>query len=144
MIYIMNMSTNQDIINTQVNASWLPITERFSWAQVAQMNLNVPENSTIIVVAHGNNGEIGNAKPGIIDIDAHTFLALVQSNMVAVSTPTSIYISTCGQSIAAFAAAVRIAAQNNKIWANTRIFGHNQAISGNVPPQNSIDWVEIY
>jgi hypothetical protein len=138
----MQMSTDNDIINTQTNSAWNPISARYNWGQVSGMNLNIAGGQTIIVIAHGNDTEIGNANAGTIDIDAHTFLALISSNVQA--APASIYISTCGLGIAQFAAAVRIAAENNNIWANTDIFGHSDSLSGPVPPPNDIRWTQIF
>ena len=140
----MEMSTDPDILATDLNPSWNPITARYNWAQVSGMNLNVPNGATIVVIAHGNGNEIGNAQPGTIDIDALTFLANIQANMALNSFPAAIYISTCGPGIALFAAAVRIAAENNVIWNNTRIFGHDTAVAGEVPSANSLSWIEIF
>lgn len=144
MTYVMEMSTDNDIVNTQTDAAWNPITARYNWGQVSAMNLNVPNEATIVVIAHGNGDEIGNAQAGGVDIDAEMFLALIQGNMANNATPASVYISTCGPGIAQFAAGVRIAAENNNIWANTDIFGHNDPVAGPVPPPNDIRWVQIF
>lgn len=144
MTYVMEMSTDNDIVNTQTDAAWNPITARYNWAQVSAMNLNVPNQATIVVIAHGNGDEIGNAQAGVVDIDAETFIALIQGNMANNAMPAAIYISTCGPGIAQFAAAVRIAAENNLIWANTRIYGHSDPVAGPVPPPNDIRWVQIF
>jgi len=143
MTMVMEMSTDVDIINTGLNPAWNPIANRYSWVQVSGMNLNVAGGATIVVVAHGNGSEIGNAGPAI-SINAETFLALIQGNMAAGTAPAAIYISTCGPGIAQFAAAVRIAAQNNQIWNATRIFGHSDPVAGPVPPPNDVRWFEIY
>ncbi len=142
MTIVMNMSTDPDIINTQLNIAWGPIT-RYTWAQVSQMNIGIANAATIVVIAHGNGTEIGNSHPGGVDVNAETFLALVQGNMNA-GVPASIYISTCGHQIAEFAAAVRIAADNNQIWNATSIYGHSDPVAGPVPPPNDIRWYEIY
>lgn len=144
MTYVMEMSTDNDIVNTQTNVAWNPITARYNWGQVSAMNLNVPNQATIVVIAHGNGDEIGNAQAGVVDIDAETFIALIQGNMANNAMPAAIYISTCGPGIAQFAAAVRIAAENNLIWANTDIYGHSDPVAGPVPPPNDIRWVQIF
>lgn len=144
MTYVMEMSTDNDIVNTQTNVAWNPITARYNWGQVSAMNLNVPNQATIVVIAHGNGDEIGNADPGTIDIDAELFIALIQGNMANNAMPAAVYISTCGPGIAQFAAAVRIAAENNLIWANTRVYGHSDPVAGPVPPPNDIRWVQIF
>ncbi|SCC51321.1 hypothetical protein GA0061070_10323 [Kosakonia oryziphila] len=144
MTIVMLMSTDADIVNTQLNAAWNPVTNRYTWAQVNPMNLNIINGATIVVIAHGNGTEIGNAAPGVVDINAETFLALVQGNMANNAVPARIYISSCGPGIAEFAANVRIAAQNNQIWHNTRIFGHSDPVSGPVPPANDIRWTQIF
>lgn len=143
MNYVMEMSTDADIINTTVNVAWNPITQRYTWHQVSATNLGIPAPATIIVIAHGNNNEIGNAGLGV-DIDAEYFLVLVQQNMAPGPSPDAVYISTCGRGIAEFSAAVRIAAENNQIWQNTRIYGHCDPVSGPVPPPSDIRWVEIF
>jgi hypothetical protein len=141
---VMLMSTDADIVNTQLDPGWPPVTARYSWAQVNPMNLNIGGGQTLVVIAHGNGSEIGNAAPGTIDINATTFLALIQGNMQAGLYPSEIYISTCGPGIAQFAADVRIQAQNNLIWANTRIYGHSDPVSGPVPPPNDMRWIQIF
>jgi hypothetical protein len=143
MTIVMEMSTDHDIITTNLNPAWNPITNRYTWAQICAMNLNIAGGATIVVVAHGNGNEIGNAVPNTIDINAEIFLALVQGNMNA-AAPISIYISTCGPGIAQFAANVRITAGNNQIWNATSIFGHSDPIAGPVPPPNDISWNQIF
>lgn len=143
MTIVMQLSTDADIVNTALDTKWNPIVNRYSWAQVNPMNLNLAGGTTIVVIAHGNGSEIGNANPEIIDIDAETFLTLIQGNMLN-NAPAGIYISTCGPGIAQFAASVRIAAENNQIWNNTRIFGHSDPVAGPVPPPNDIRWFEIF
>lgn len=142
MTIVMQMSTDPDIVNTPLDAAWNPIANRYSWAQVSAMNLNIAGGATVVVIAHGNGNEIGNAAPGTVDINAETFLALVQGNMIA--APASIYISTCGPGIAEFAANVRIAAENNQIWNATSIFGHSDPVAGPVPPPGDIRWIQIF
>jgi hypothetical protein len=144
MTYVMQMSTDPDIIATQLNAAWNPITNRYTWQQVSGMNLAIPAGAVIVVVAHGSGTEIGNAQPGTVDVNATTFLALIQGNMAAAAFPNAIYISTCGPGIAQFAAAVRLAAEQNAIWANTRIYGHNDAVAGPVPAPGTVDWTQIF
>jgi hypothetical protein len=144
MTIVMEMSTDPDIIATPLNAAWNPIANRYTWAQVSAMNLNIAGGATIVVVAHGDGNEIGNAAPGAIDINAETFLALVQGNMNPAAAPARIYVSTCGPGIAEFAANVRIAAENNQIWNATSIFGHSDPVAGPVPPPNDIRWFEIF
>lgn len=144
MTTVMRMSTDADIIATALNAAWNPITNNYSWAQISQMNLNIANGATIVVVAHGNAYEIGNANHGAVDINAETFLALVQGNMAVGAAPAAVYISTCGPGIAEFAAQVRILAAGNQVWNATRIFGHSDPVAGPVPPPNDIRWFEIY
>jgi hypothetical protein len=128
MIIVMEMSTDLDICNTTLDQAWGPIpsNNRHKWAQVQEMNLNIVGNATIVVVAHGNDTQIGNAHSGTVDINAETFLALVHGNVNP--APAAIYISTCGSGIAQFAANVRIAARDNRIWNNTRILGHSDPV----------------
>ena len=146
MTYVMEMSTDQDILDTTLNADWYPVQARYSWNRVinngGDLNLNIPGASTIVVVAHGNDNEIGNAQAGQVDINADIFLAVVAGNVAA--APTAVYISSCGNEIAAFAAQVAISAANNAIWQNTVIYGHRDPVEGPVPPPNDIGWVAIY
>ncbi|MBI5938665.1 MAG: hypothetical protein HY850_12575 [Betaproteobacteria bacterium] len=144
MTYVMEMSTDQDIVDTPLDAAWNPINARYDWNQVSAINLGIPNNAIIVVVAHGDGNEIGNAEPGTIDINAQIFLALIQGNMANNAMPASIYISTCGPGIAQFAAAVRLAAEQNDIWVHTRIYGHSDPVAGPVPPPNDVAWVEIF
>ncbi|RQW78859.1 MAG: hypothetical protein EHM14_10665 [Methanothrix sp.] len=144
MTIVMEMSTDIDIINTQLDPSWNPVTSRYAWAQVHQMGLNIAGGETIVVVAHGNGNEIGNNVPGIVDINADIFLVLVQGNMHNNTSPASIYISTCGPGIAEFAANVEIAAEANQIWHRTNIFGHSDPVAGPVPPMGDVRWTQIY
>ncbi len=146
MTYVMLMSTNQDIVTTQLVKAWDPIAGRYSWAQVIDTapSLDLPSGATIVVIAHGDNDEIGNQPPGTIDINASVFLALITSNMAQGAMPGSIYISACAKSIAGFAASVRLGAQANKIWKNTKIYGHTTSIVGDVPSPNSVVWTEIF
>lgn len=143
MIFVLEMSTDQDIIGTTLDPGWGAPDARYHWDEVAPCTLSLPDRSTLIVIAHGNGEEIGNAQPGTIDIDAGAFLALVQGNMQAGTTPAAVYISTCGPGIAQFAAEVRRLAERNNIWDNTRIFGHSDPVAGPVPPPGDIRWFEI-
>ncbi len=144
MKYVLIMSTDADIIDTPLNEAWDPITGRYQWNQVQNMNLQLPNGATIIVIAHGNGAEIGNEDPGTIDINATTFLALIQGNMAANAVPGAIYISTCATNIAEFAAGVKLAAEQNKIWKHTKIFGHYDPAIGPVPPPGTLAWVQIF
>ena len=141
--YVFEMSTDPGIQATGLHASWSPVA-RHVWAQVAQGGLNIPANSTVVVIAHGNGTEIGNEQAGMVDIDATTFLALIQSNMANYAQPAAIYISTCGPGIAEFAANVRIAAEQNHIWVNTHIYGHHDPVAGSIPPQGVLAWTQIF
>ncbi|WP_208729728.1 hypothetical protein [Corallococcus exercitus] len=144
MTHVMLMSTDADIIGTPLNSAWDPILARYTWSQVAALNLGIPNRATIVVIAHGNGDEIGNARPGTVDISPESFLVHIQANMAQGGTPAAIYISTCAYGIAAFAAQVRIAAQNNQLWNNTRIFGHWNPVLGSVPGPNTSDWIQIF
>ena len=144
MTIVLEMSTDADIIATGLDPAWNPVTQRYAWAAVSGMNLNIAGGATLVVVAHGNGQEIGNANAGVVDINAETFLALIQSNMAAGTVPAAIYISTCAPGIAQFAAGVRLAAEGNQIWHATRIFGHYNPVAGNVPPSTDIRWDEIF
>lgn len=144
--YVLRMSTDADITSTTLDPSWNPIAGNHQWAAIQHGGLNIPGGATIIVIAHGNNKEIGNRNPGAVDINAETFLALIHSNMAGGAAPARIFISACAKDIAGFAAGVRLAAENNRIWANTEIYGHTDPVSGAVPrytPQ-SLDWTQIF
>jgi len=144
MTYVMEMSTENDIVNTKLDGAWNPIKARYSWARVSGGKNSIPNGATIVVIAHGEAREIGNVHPGAVDINDATFLALIQSNMAAHAAPAAIYLSTCGTGIAEFAAAVRIAADENKIWHNVRLYGHHDSLAGTVQPPNSIVWTQIF
>ncbi|KQN54691.1 hypothetical protein ASE98_17190 [Pseudomonas sp. Leaf48] len=145
MTIVFEMSTDADIVNTTLNPAWPAVTARHDWAAVRNMNLNIEGGAVIVVLAHGNNNVIGDAGPAI-SLNAETFLASVQGNIQAGQAPGAVYISTCGKDIAGFAAGVRICAENNKVWANTAIFGHHSPVAGPVPPPTptNLSWVQIY
>lgn len=146
MTIVMEMSTDHDIQTTTLNAAWNPVTSRFTWNQIIAHGLHIAQGQRIVVIAHGNNTEIGDAKPTPhgANVDASTFLALIQGNMAQNAHPGEIFISTCGKDIAGFAAAVKLAAQHNAIWHNIRIHGHNTAKAGPVPPPNDLSWTTIF
>ena len=142
MLYVLEMSNDADIIATQLAPQWPAPAARYTWGQVSVGGLAIPAGSDIIVIAHGNNDEIGNAAAGVIDIDAAAFLALVFFNMGG--APANIYISACGQQFAGFAANVALLAGQNNIWAHTIIHGHYDPVVGTVPPPTALSWVAIY
>ncbi|MDC6364887.1 MULTISPECIES: hypothetical protein [Flavobacteriaceae] len=144
MLYLLFMSTDEDILSVKLNPSWGNPDGIFYWNDIKALRLSLEDNSTIVVVAHGNNDEIGNSKPGVIDIDAPHFLYLIQNNMDKLAIPGEIFISACGEGIAQFSAAVRLTAETNKIWENTKIFGHHDAVVGPVPPRGDNSWTEIF
>jgi len=154
MTYVMRMSTDSDIINATLDQAWNPVNGDYQWQAIqaaghgGQPTLGVPNNEAIVVIAHGNNTEIGNSQPGAVDIPAEAFLVLIQSHIMAANArPATIFISACAKNIAGFAAAVALVAEENRIWRCTLIYGHTDAVSGNVPPpplSGSLDWTVIY
>lgn len=145
MTIIFEMSTDADILATQLDTDWPAVTARHHWAAVRGTNLNIAGGAVIVVIAHGTNEHIGDEGPSL-SIEAPAFLATVQGNMQAGQVPSAVYISTCGEDIAGFAAAVRLCANANRVWANTKIFGHHSGINGPVPSPNpkNVNWVRIY
>jgi hypothetical protein len=147
MTYVLEMSTDHDILATQLHAGWNPINARHHWAQVAPGGLNMPNGARIVVIAHGHDTEIGNSNPHTgVDISAEAFLALIQSNMAHGAVPSAIYLSTCGTGIAGFTANVRRAAQHNNIWHNVHLYGHHEGQAGTVQPPtpDNVTWTEIF
>jgi hypothetical protein len=144
MLYVLLMSTDADIVAVQLGPNWPGPGTRCSYAQLEGGGLNIPNGATIVVIAHGNNTEIGNATPGTIDINETMFLYLIQNNMAAGAVPGNIYISACSKDIAQFAAAVAIAAAKNNIWPNTRIFGHGSAVVGPIASPGTLGWFQIF
>ncbi|MEN1729168.1 MAG: hypothetical protein AAGJ52_12080 [Pseudomonadota bacterium] len=142
MTYALYMSTDYDILHTPLNHAWNPVVQ-FDWQAIAGMTLGLAPGSDIVVLAHGNGHEIGNAEPGTVDIDAYTFLALIQANMNG-GPPGRIFISTCGEGIAQFAAHVRLIAEANDLWHHTEIFGHSDPVAGPVPPPHDLRWTQIF
>lgn len=143
MNYVMEMSTDQDIKDTRVSDVWGNIQQRYSYDKITPYNLNINSPATIIVIAHGGRDLIGN-KDDSLDIDASTFLANVQFNMNGNTAPEAVYISTCGDGIAGFAAAVYAAAKANNIWHETKIYGHSDPVDGPVPAPGDLRWVQIF
>lgn len=145
MTIVMIMSTDADIVATTLNAGWNPIAQRYTWAQVQPMNLGIPNGSTIVVIAHGHDAEIGNKTAGTgVDVNATTFLDLIQGNMAAHATPARVYISACTSGIAGFAAAVSIAAHQKNMWSNVEVYGPTAPVVGPVPPAANITWARMY
>lgn len=140
MTYVLVMSTNSDIIATQLKDSWDPIDDRYDWNAVKGGGLTIPAGATIVVLAHGNDTLIGN-KGSDLNIGPKDFLKLIQNNVSG--APAAVYISTCGKGIAQFAAGVRLEAESQKIWAKTKIFGHSDPVAGSVPPASNLSWFEI-
>ena len=146
MTYVLRMSTDDDIVHATLNDSWQPIDRDYQWDDICRGGINIPAGQTIVVIAHGNNNEIGNRDHGQIDINAEIFLALIHFNMAAGASPARIFIHACAKDIAGFTAHVSLLAEQNGIWRNTRIFGHTDPAPPNVPPysEKSRDWTEIY
>ncbi|RQR53194.1 hypothetical protein DIE18_30815 [Burkholderia sp. Bp9125] len=144
MVYVLEMSTDGDIRQTQLNAAWGNAVTRYSWAQVSRGGLNIPAGATIIVVAHGNDTEIGNATAGTVDINEAVFLATVHACMAANAAPARVYLSTCGTGLATFTARVRIAATQNQVWRGVQLFGHHNAVAGPVPSATALAWTQIF
>lgn len=149
MTHVLRMSTDHDIITTGVSGDFGPTTIH-SWATIAASGCNIPDDETVVVVAHGNSTEIGDedgTTPNSIGLDAESFVHTVNANMSNGAQPAAIYISVCGEGLAEFAAGVRVVAKRNGVWANTKIYGHCQSVSGNVPPRSSrgdMGWTEIF
>lgn len=141
MPYVMQFSTDTDIVRTQIHTNWGTVSNRYSWAQIQAGALGVPVGQTIVIIAHGSATEIGNATPGTVDLTASDLVDSIVKNVVG--DPRAIYISTCDHNIANFASGVRIEADRRGIWANTSIFGHRDAMSGTVPPPNDIGWNQM-
>lgn len=146
MIIVFEMSTDDDIVGTPLSAGWVPESARYTWNQINQPHgLNIPGDAVIVVVAHGTNTTIGNEGP-TLNITADQFLAIVHHHMQPGSVPEAIYISTCGDEIAGFAAGVVLCAEANQMWRHTEIYGHHDDVSGPVPAPspNSVEWDPIY
>jgi hypothetical protein len=145
MLFVFEMSTDPDIVATPLHRNWVTPQARYHWDTISRGNLQIPGGSVIIVIAHGHSTEIGNRRPGTVDINATTFCHLVQGNMAWGQVPEAIYISTCEEEIASFAAGVSFLA-GNSVWHKTELYGHSQPMRGPVPPpgDKSLDWVRIY
>lgn len=152
MTYVMQMSTDNDIINTATDPAWNPIAGRYTWAQINPPaglhapGLNIPNQSTIVVIAHGADSVIGNQQPNTgVDIEAELFLFLIDQNMAVNGVPGRIYISACAPTgLATFTAQVILTAQQNNIWQHVQCYGHTTNIAGAVPPPNSPQWQRIF
>jgi hypothetical protein len=138
------MCTDADIIATQLNRAWNPITSRYTWQQVSGMNLDIPGGATIVVIAHGNSTEIGNAQAGVVDVNPQKFLELIRGNMAQGAAPAAIYISSCGRTIAEFTGAVGLEAERSQLWPETPFYGHSDPVTGDVPPRTALSWRPIY
>ena len=149
MTYVLEMATDTDIVQTTLNAGWNPISGRYNWASVNGKTCNLPAGCTVVVIAHGNQKEIGNSNSGTIDINAASFLNLIISNCANGKTglPARIFLSTCAPNgLAQFTADVVIEAEKQGIWGKVEFFGHTASVVGPVPPYSSksLDWTQIY
>lgn len=142
-VYVLCMSTDHDILTTQLDSGW-NVIHRNSWRQIQQGNCNIPAGSNIVVIAHGNDEEIGNAEPGEVDINADYFLSLIEVNIQG--PPQNIFISVCQPGgMAQFAARVVNAINANSDWMQVTVFGHEIEIDGKVPnPDDESLWTPIY
>ena len=142
---VLEFSDDQDIIGTQVHPDFNPIGARYNLNQVQTLSGVIDNGDVIVVIAHGNNQEIGNADEGV-EFTADDFINLIDDLMKQGAVPSRIYISACAHDIAAFTAAVRIEAENRGIWNTVRIFGHSDPVAGQVPSPNTRGnvWVEIF
>lgn len=137
MTYVLEMSTDADIVNTNLNAGWNPINGRYHWATVKNGGCNLPAGCTVIIIAHGNQTEIGNSQSGTIDIKPEDFLNLIVSNSKdgKHGLPARIFLSTCAPNgLAQFTAGVVIEAEKQGIWGNVKFYGHTASVTGPVPP----------
>lgn len=144
MNYVMSLSTDKNIATIGLDAGWDSVSGWYFWNQVVLVDLGIPNSATILVIAHCDKNEIGNAEPGEIDINAQMLLVLIQCNMANNAMPASVYVATYGQGIEQFAAALRLAAEQNNVWAHTRIYGYHDSPLEVVPPPNDVAWVEIF
>jgi hypothetical protein len=149
MTYVLEMATDTDIVQTTLNAGWNPISGRYNWASVNGKTCNLPAGCTVVVIAHGNQKEIGNSNSGTIDINAASFLNLILSNCANGKTglPARIFLSACAPNgLAQFTADVVIEAEKQGIWGKVEFFGHTASVVGPVPPYSSksLDWTQIY
>jgi hypothetical protein len=149
--YILEMSTDEDIIQTAVKQGFPGNYLRHSWKKVIGFSngypkLNIPDGSTIVVIAHGNSNVIGNANDEDVTLTPEAFLATIFGNMSSnQSAPAEIYISACGEKgLALFGAAVAITCSNNDIYGQATIYGHGNSIEGDVPNPKNLSWTPIY
>jgi len=133
------------MLDTQVNPGFPLPFQRFHWGQITPGDLNIPQGAVSVVIAHGNDDEIGKANDNILALNAEIFIATITTNMANNAQPTTIYISACGQrGLATFAAKIALIAQNEQIWLGTEIYGQIDSIHGNVPGPNDNRWTAIY
>ena len=147
-VYVLEYSTDDDIKKTTLSASW-NVQKRHSYTDVAANNCNLPNGCVILIIAHGNNSEIGNASSGVVDYDPKKLLTSIKSNMAPSAAPKKIYLSVCQDArsgIAAFAAKLsgEITSVKEHAFKGAVIAGHNKGISGSVPPPKGVEWFEIY
>jgi hypothetical protein len=145
MVIIFEMSTDADIVGTALHPDWGADIRRFNWQEVSNGGHHVSDGEVIVVIAHGNNQQIGNTSDDP-SIGPARFVALVQANLSPDATPSAIYISTCGQNIASYTAGVRISAEKSQLLGGTRLLGHDSPVAGVVPPPDleGSTWVEIF
>ena len=142
--YVLFMSTDPFITDIQFSPSWEPIAGKFDWSHVKQMNLGLTNCSNLLVLANGNGSVIGNIASGTIEIDAESFLSLLNKNILDFDSLNSIYISTQGQGIVGFASMIRNLARKNKKLRNTRIYTYNHPFQLEIPKPNDPRWHQFF
>lgn len=141
---VLMMTTEISLKQANIHKEWFPLLHSYTWPQINKCNLDLTNSSNILVIAHANGASIGNQTPGDLDIFAKYFVNIIQANMAIGSAPANIYLSTKGLEIIQFASALRIAAQKNRLWDNTKIFINNELFDLSVPAPNNERWNQIF
>ena len=166
----LNISTDQDIIDTGMNNAWAaqnPPTNgninTYNWGAINSLvqqqqqqqqpqSIQIANNQAIVVVAHGNADSIGNANNNIVNVSPTNFIAIINYHMANNAKPHSIYLAVClptsgaTNGLAAYAANVSFQAQNTWFAGNnkTRLFSQNWPAQGDIPsPNQQGNWLEI-
>jgi hypothetical protein len=146
--YVLEMSTDPEILNTALHPNWPQPWRRHQWAAVSAGGLNIPNND-IVVIAHGAPTEIGNHDAGTVDITPDQFVQHIAANMAVGAVPSHIYISVCQTTHANFAALVHFAIERQRaagtlLWASTPpVSGHSNSISGRIPVSTGVEWAHV-
>lgn len=140
--YVLKLSNDLDIRGTEMHESWGAPTQNFTAQQCGSFSEVIPHDATLVIIAHGDPREIGDADPTGLTYSPQACMAIIQRLMRRGAQPAHVYVSACSRNHATFAAALSNAADELE-W-TTAFYGHETPVSGKVPAAGSREWTPFY